>query len=220
MDWDINCNHIYLSIIKLMNIDRYKILKPQNPGFFKDKGSRFISYAFNIKNEIEVSGCINLIKKKEKNAQHYCYAYILCPNKEIYKFNDDGEPKYSAGKPILGQIKSSNLTNTLIIVVRYFGGIKLGTSGLINAYKSASLDVISKSNILIQIIKSVYEISYNYQYMNDVMRIIKEHKIEILKTDFQVHCKLLFAVEKSKEKEQINNFKKNHNIMINHIKTI
>ena len=111
-----------------------------------------------------------------------------------YKFNDDGEPKYSAGKPILGQIKSNDLTNTLIIVVRYFGGIKLGTSGLINAYKSASFDVISKSKILIHIIKSIYEISYNYQNMNDVMRIIKEHKIEILKTDFQVHCKLLVAV--------------------------
>ena len=123
--------------------------------------------------------------------------FVLNPDKSAQKANDDGEPSSTAGKPILGQILSNDLTNTLIVVVRYFGGIKLGVSGLIRSYKTAASEAINNSEKIIKIIKEYYEISFKYSQMNDIMRIVKEYNLEIINTDFQLECKLIFAVQRS-----------------------
>jgi len=201
-----------------MSTDTYKEVKKLSFGSYKDKGSKFISYCYPVYSEEEIKDKIEEIKKKEHAAKHYCYAYILNTDKSLKRTNDDGEPSSTAGKPILGQILSSDLTNILIIVTRYFGGVKLGVGGLINAYRKAAADAISKSVIITKVIQERYEVSFQYIQMNDVMRIVKEYKLDIIDTDFSINCKLIFAVAKSKRNTTLNAFKKNHNLKIQYIK--
>ena len=138
----------------------YNQITNNSKGIYKSKGSKFIAYAIIVKSEVQVVDEINKIKKLDKNANHYCYAYIIKTDKSIEKVNDDGEPKNSAGKPILGQIKSKELTNCLIVVVRYFGGIKLGIPGLIKAYKNAALEAIQNNKIECIDITEMYSLQF------------------------------------------------------------
>ena len=140
----------------------YNQITNNSKGIYKAKGSKFIAYAILVKSEEQVLDEINKIKKLDKNANHYCFAYIIKPDKSIEKVNDDGEPKNSAGKPILGQIKSKDLTNCLIVVVRYFGGTKLGIPGLIKAYKNAALDAIQNNKIECIDITEMYSLKFSY----------------------------------------------------------
>ena len=199
--------------------DTYKEIKNPIKGLYKEKGSKFISYLFPVYSEEEVKKRLEEIKKIEHAARHHCYAYILNPDKSAQRANDDGEPSSTAGKPILGQILSNELTNTLIIVVRYFGGIKLGVPGLIRSYKTATADVISKGTVIIRTIKEQYKVSFKYPQMNDVMRLIKEYDLEIVNTDFQIECRLIFAVTKSKANSIIKTLKENHKLKIECLKT-
>ena len=198
----------------------YKEIVDSSSGLYKEKGSKFIAYCYPIYSKEEAKIKIEKVKKIEYAARHYCYAYILYADKSSQRANDDGEPSYTAGKPILGQILSNNLTNTLIVVARYFGGIKLGVPGLINAYKKAAADAISKSNIITKSVREQYEVNFRYPQINDVMRIIKRHDIEILNTDLEIKCKIIFAVTKNKEKLIIDSFEKEHELRIKHIKHI
>jgi len=200
--------------------DKYKEIKSNTTGIYKEKGSKFIAYAFTVYSENEVKAKLEEVKKIEHSARHHCYAYILQPDKSVQRANDDGEPSSTAGKPILGQILSNDLTNTLIIVTRYFGGIKLGVPGLIRSYKTAASDAISKSILITKSIKEHYQVDFKYPQMNDVMRIVKEYNLEIVETDFQIDCNLIFAVSKSKSKKIVSTFHKNHELKIEYLKTV
>jgi uncharacterized YigZ family protein len=165
--------------------DTYKTIITTTEGLFKDRGSRFISFAIPVETEEEIKKHISELKKKHHDACHHCYAYQLGYDKSAYRANDDGEPSGTAGKPIFGQIQSKDLTNVLVVVVRYFGGTLLGVSGLINAYKTAAKEALDCANILTKTVNDVYEITFDYLVMNDVMKIIKDYKLEILKQDFE-----------------------------------
>jgi len=160
------------------------------------------------------------VKKLEHSARHHCYAYVLHADKSAWRANDDGEPSSTAGKPILGQIQSNNLTNILIVVVRYFGGVKLGVPGLIRSYKTAAAFAISDTEILTKTIKERYEVSFKYPQMNAVMQLVKEFNLAVVDTDFGIDCKLIFAAPKSKADNVVETFKKNHEIKIKYLKTV
>jgi uncharacterized YigZ family protein len=198
--------------------DTYKEIKSHTTGIYKEKGSKFIAYAYPVYSEGQVKEKLEEVKKLEYAARHHCYAYVLNPDKSAWRANDDGEPSSTAGKPILGQIQSNELTNILIVVVRYFGGVKLGVPGLIRSYKTAASDAISKATIIIKTIKEYYEVSFKYPKMNDVMRLVKEFDLEVVNTDFRIDCKLIFAAQKSKADSIIETFRKNHELAIKQIK--
>ena len=200
--------------------DTYKEVKIHTTGIYKEKGSKFIAYSYPVYSEEEIKEKLEIVKKLEHSARHYCYAYILNPDKSTQRSNDDGEPSSTAGKPILGQILSNDLTNILIVVVRYFGGVKLGVPGLIRSYKTAAAEAILEATIITKTIKEQYQVSFKYPQMNDVMRLVKEYDLEVVNTDFQIDCKLIFAVPKSKENDVVDTFKKNHELRIENIKKI
>jgi uncharacterized YigZ family protein len=200
--------------------DKYKEIKSATTGVYKEKGSKFIAYSFPVHSEENVKEKLEEVKKLEHSARHHCYAYILKPDKSAQRANDDGEPSSTAGKPILGQILSNDLTNILIVVVRYFGGVKLGVPGLIRSYKTAALDAISNSEIITKIIKEQFAVSFKYPQMNEVMRLVKEYNLEVVNTDFQIECNLIFVVAKSKSEEVVETFKKNYELTIKYLKTV
>lgn len=177
--------------------DIYYTIKHTSEGQYRDKASKFIAKAFPVKNEEEVKQILADLKKQYWDANHHCYAYLLKIDKSVFRTNDDGEPSGTAGRPILGQLNSKNLTNTLIVVLRYFGGTKLGVSGLINAYKNAACNALDNAEIIQQILKDYYEIKFGYELMNDVMRIIKEKNLERISHEFLNSCSLIFSVRKS-----------------------
>jgi uncharacterized YigZ family protein len=178
-------------------MDTYKTIKEKSEGLFKDKGSKFIAYAFPVENEDEIKEILNQIKKEHHSARHHCFAWRLGTEDIIFRANDDGEPSSTAGKPILGQLLSFELTNTLIIVVRYFGGILLGTSGLINAYRTAAAEAINNAKIETRIIEEKFLLKFTYKAMNEVMQIIKQENLNITDTRFELNRELDFSVRKS-----------------------
>ena len=159
--------------------DKYKEIKSATTGVYKEKGSKFIAYSFPVHSEDNVKEKLEEVKKLEHSARHHCYAYILNPDKSAQRANDDGEPSSTAGKPILGQILSNDLTNTLIVVVRYFGGVKLGVPGLIRSYKTAALDAISNSEIITKIIKEQFAVSYSYDYTLTALQSVVKNTHEL-----------------------------------------
>lgn len=200
--------------------DSYNIPSNASQGIYKAKGSKFVAYAFPVFSEDEIKKHLEKVRKKEYTARHYCYAYTLHPDKSLWRANDDGEPTNTAGKPILGQIQSKDLTNILIVVVRYFGGVKLGVGGLIAAYKTAAGEALTNMTIEKRFVKEVYEVSFRYAQMNEVMRIVKEKALEVINQDFQIECKLVFAIRKSKAKIVMDSFSKKHELKIVYQKTI
>jgi uncharacterized YigZ family protein len=159
-------------------------------GLYKEKRSRFISFAYPAYFENEIKQYLHEIKKEYHDARHHCYAYRLGVTGESWRAVDDGEPSGSAGRPILGQLLSNNLTNVVVFVVRYFGGIKLGVPGLINAYRSATADAICNATIIEMEDKDSFSIEFNYMAMNNVMKIIKEVQPEIVKQEFDSICRI------------------------------
>lgn len=177
--------------------DTYKTISIKSEGYFKDKGSKFMAYAWPVKNEDEIKEILTEIKKEHHNARHHCYAWRLGTEEITYRANDDGEPSSTAGRPILGQLQSFSLTNTLVVVVRYFGGTLLGTSGLINAYKSAAADALNNARIVTKTIEMKFKLHFTYPHMNDVMQIMKQENLNIVDTQFEIECDLFFTVRKS-----------------------
>jgi uncharacterized YigZ family protein len=176
--------------------DIYKTIETTGQGLYKEKGSRFISYAINVSSEADVKRELEILRNKYHDARHHCYAYVMGFDKNASRANDDGEPSGTAGKPILGQIISADLTNTLVVVIRYFGGIKLGVSGLIQAYRTAAREAIGQTSIISRVVSDVYELEFGYTTMNDVMRIIKEESCTILSTQFDLENKITIMVRK------------------------
>jgi uncharacterized YigZ family protein len=177
--------------------DTYLTIKKPSEGVFKDKGSKFLAFAFPVKTEEEIKEILSSIRKQHHIANHHCYAFRLGADKQSFRSNDDGEPSNTAGKPILGQIQSKDLTNILIVVARYFGGTLLGVSGLINAYRQAAADALANAEIIEEIVKEKYKLHFDYLQMNDIMKIIKDEKLEIISQNFELECELVFAVRKS-----------------------
>jgi uncharacterized YigZ family protein len=166
---------------------------------FKDKGSKFLAYVFPVKSLDEVKASLGEIKKEHPKATHHCYAYRLGTEGLLYRANDDGEPSGSAGKPILGQIDSKQLTDVLVIVVRYFGGTLLGVPGLINAYKVSTSMVLQLVPVIQKNIEVNYRLSFDYTIMNEVMTVIKQNNCTVISQELQLFCEMVIGVPKSNE---------------------
>lgn len=183
--------------------DTYKTINTSTKAvLFKDKNSKFFGYAYAITSEDDVKLYIKKLKKEHHAARHWCYAYQIGTENIVYRVNDDGEPNNSAGMPIFGQIQSFEVTNILIVVIRYFGGVKLGVSGLINAYKTTAQLTLEASKILEKTINVDYLITFDYKNMNTVMRIIKEKNLNITNQKLEIDCQITIAVRK-KEAYQV-----------------
>lgn len=166
-------------------------------GEFRDRGSKFLAYAWPIRSEEDVQHHLEALKKEHPKARHHCYAYRLGLDKNNFRANDDGEPSGTAGKPILGQIDSFGLSNVFIVVVRYFGGTLLGTSGLINAYKTSTQDALQKAQIVEKIVEAVFRLVFPYAIMPDVMNAVKKLEINVLKQEFEEEGRLEIAIRTS-----------------------
>jgi uncharacterized YigZ family protein len=175
--------------------DYFYTISKGGEGFYKEKGSKFIGLAFRVQNEDEIKEKLEEVKKQYHDARHHCYAYIL--SKDKLRANDDGEPNHSAGDPILGQIKSKNLTQVLIVVVRYFGGTKLGVSGLINAYKTAAYEALEASKLMKVTIEEIYQIEYGYEITNEVMKLIADFEADIKNQEFTENCTASLGIKQS-----------------------
>lgn len=170
--------------------DTYKTIAKPSEGLFKDKGSKFMSFAFPVESEDEIRNIVLLLRKEHHSARHHCYAWRLGYDKSVFRANDDGEPSSTAGKPILGQIQSFDLTNILIVVVRYFGGTLLGVSGLINAYRNAASDAILQAEIIEKLVEKQLLIEFDYAVINEVMKIFKEEKLQQNEPQFDLRCQI------------------------------
>jgi len=177
--------------------DTYKTLKTTSKGLYTEKGSKFIALAFPVQNEDEVKAHIAEAKKNYYNAHHHCFAYILVADKSAYRINDDGEPPGTAGRPIYGQLLSHDITNILLIVIRYFGGTKLGVPGLINAYRSAAKDAILNNEIIEKTIDETCKVYFNYQNMNDIMCILKQDGVKINHQEYKEQYMIAFTIRRS-----------------------
>jgi uncharacterized YigZ family protein len=204
----------------MMFDDTYKMLSAPGEGLYKEKGSKFIASAFTVMSEEEVKQALAEVKKKYYDARHHCYAYMIGPDKDCFRSSDDGEPSGTAGKPILNQILSKEVTNVCVIVVRYFGGIKLGVSGLINAYKTAAREALDNATIIEKTIDEVYSLEFSYPLMNDVMRVLKEEGLEQQNPRFEMNCYLEFSTRKSEADRIVAKFKNIFGVTVNYIKTM
>ncbi|SMG08759.1 uncharacterized protein, YigZ family [Marivirga sericea] len=175
--------------------DYFYTVSEGGEGFYKEKGSKFIGLSFRVRNEDEVKEKLDEVKKQYHDGRHHCYAYLLSEDK--MRANDDGEPNHSAGDPILGQIKSKNLTEVLIVVVRYFGGTKLGVPGLINAYKTAAFEALEHSKLIEVTIEEIYDIEYGYEITNEVMRLISDFEADIKNQEFTENCTAMIGIKQS-----------------------
>lgn len=195
--------------------DTYKTITTKSEGYFKDKGSKFMAYAFPVNTEEEIKELLAQLKKEHHSARHHCYAWRLGTEEISYRANDDGEPSSTAGKPILGQLQSFDVTQVLIVVVRYFGGTLLGTGGLINAYRNAAADALKNAKIVTKTVEVNFRLYYSYSRMNEVMQIIKQENLNITDTRFEVQCELFFSVRKSEAPRIEDIFRRLHGVKIN-----
>lgn len=178
--------------------DTYKTISIKSIGeLFKDKNSKFYGYAYPVNSESDIKKCLESTKKEHHLARHWCYAYQLGTEKIIYRANDDGEPNNSAGMPIYGQIQSFEVTNILVIVVRYYGGVKLGVSGLINAYRTSAQLALEEAIIIEKTINRHFSLKFEYKNLSKVLRMLKENQVEILNQILEINCLLEISVRKS-----------------------
>lgn len=174
--------------------DSYQTIANPAEGFFKDKGSKFFCFAYPVQTENEVKEHLLFLRELHPKAVHHCYAYRFGLDRMVYRMSDDGEPSGTAGRPILNTLYSRDVTNILIVVVRYFGGTLLGVPGLINAYKTATESALDESELVIRHFVDHYEIHFSYIQMNDVMRIVKEMELPVLEQVFEMQCKMAVEV--------------------------
>lgn len=174
--------------------DVFKTITAPSEGLYKEKGSRFIALAFPVSTEEQIREILDGLKDKYYDARHHCYAWRLGTEKTLFRANDDGEPSSTAGKPILGQIQSKDLTDILIVVIRYFGGIKLGVSGLINAYREAASAALANAVVEERTVNVTLRIRFDYLVMNSVMKIIKDEEPKVLERNFGTECEMLLSI--------------------------
>lgn len=178
--------------------DTFKTIVTLSEGIITEKRSKFLAFAIPVSDTNEIKEHLEVYQKKYYDARHVCYAYMLGPERKDFRANDNGEPSGTAGKPILGQINSNELTDILVVVIRYFGGIKLGTSGLITAYKAAAADAIANAEIIEKTVDEEITVMFEYPFMNDIMRIVKEEEPLIINQSYDMDCKMTLRIRKSK----------------------
>lgn len=177
--------------------DEYRTISGTSEGYYTEKRSKFLAFAHHVEDVAEVKDIVAGYRKKYYDARHVCYAYMLGPERLEFRANDDGEPSSTAGKPILGQINSNELTNILIVVVRYYGGVNLGTSGLIVAYREAAADALAHANVETRQVEEIVRYSFAYPQMNDVMRIVKDMNPRIVSQTYDNTCEIVLSIRKS-----------------------
>lgn len=175
--------------------DTYKMITAASEGLFTDRGSKFFAYAFPVMDEDDIKIYLEEIKKEHWKARHHCYAWRLGTDGNNYRANDDGEPSGTAGKPILGQLDSFDITNTLVVVVRYFGGTKLGVGGLINAYRTGAIEALKKNTIEEKTIDNYYKITYDYGITSQIMNFVNQYQLRLVSQGFDAKAMLTFAVK-------------------------
>lgn len=200
--WQLDNDIIKSNWYNLLRKDEYKSLSsPSNEVLFKEKGSKFFGYAFPVKNETDIENALEQLKIQHHKARHFCYAWQLGKTYDRYKANDDGEPNNSAGMPLYGQLQACQVTNCLVVAVRYFGGTKLGVGGLISAYKTTAKMALENAHIQTHTIDKQLQITCEYNIMNEVMRLVKESNLNITDQELKIQCKFIISI-------RINNFKK------------
>ncbi len=199
--------------------DLYKTIEsPSQETLFKDRNSKFYGYAFPVNSENDIKASLQFLKKKHPTARHFCYAWQLGIDSFSFRVNDDGEPKNSAGIPIYGQIQSFGLTNVLIVSVRYFGGVKLGVGGLINAYKHSAKFALESSKIIQKTIDVYFELFFEYELLSKVMKIIRENNLNIQSKKFEMDCQLIIEVRKSNAQKILKIFSELYKVKIQTLK--
>jgi uncharacterized YigZ family protein len=198
--------------------DTYKTISSASEEvLYKEKNSKFFGYAFPVSNEEEIKEHLDRLRKEHFSARHWCYAYQIGTEKIQYRANDDGEPNNSAGMPIYGQIQSFEVTNVLVVVVRYFGGVKLGVGGLISAYKTAAQMALENSEIVEQTINKFFTISFEYVHLNKVMRIIKEKNLQIVSQKMEMDCEIQISIRKKNVQNLLNTFENLYEIKLTEV---
>ncbi len=177
--------------------DSYRTIRKTSSGLFRDRGSKFLSFAYPVHSTEEIKEILGKLRREYHDANHHCYAYMLGAARETYRVNDDGEPSSSAGQPILGQIQSHDLSNILIVVIRYFGGTLLGVGGLINAYRTAAGNALKDADIIQQTENEKLILEFPYSAMNSVMKIIDENLMKIHEREFKESCKITASIRRS-----------------------
>lgn len=193
---------IYFGIVifnkSMSQTDQYKTLEQPAAGdIYKEKGSKFLGFAYPVSNQEAVENILSLLRKDHPKARHWCYAWKLGVEEDAFRYNDDGEPNNSAGKPIYGQIQSFDLTNVLVVVVRYFGGTKLGVGGLVSAYKLAAKMTLEKAKIVERTLDQNISLRFDYEHMDKIMRIIKENDLRILSQKMEMDCLINLTIRKN-----------------------
>ena len=196
-------------------MDYYNTIESSAIAEFKDRGSKFLAYSFPLKTVKEFKEHVRDLKKEHPKAGHFCFAYKIGVDGNIFRSSDDGEPSGTGGKPILGQVESKNLTDILIVVVRYFGGTLLGVPGLINAYKTAASLVIQCTPVVQKVVEIKYDLHFNYTEMNEVMRLIKQYNCTIYKNETQLFCIIHTGIPKNQLEEVLSAFKEVRNLEMN-----
>jgi uncharacterized YigZ family protein len=199
--------------------DRYKTIEAPVEGIFRDRGSKFIAYAYPIRHEEEVKRYVSLLKSEHPKARHHCWAMRLSPDRSVFRLNDDGEPVGTAGRPILNTILSNDLTNILIVVVRYFGGTLLGVPGLINAYKTAAAEALTAANIIELTVNEHYSVSFDYLQMNDVMKTIKDNGIKIVSQTLENNCCIELEIPKAQLNTILAKLEKIEHLTLKYLRT-
>ncbi len=179
-------------------IDEYKTIKAESQGTYSELRSKFLAFAHPVKSVEEAMAFVEQYQRKYYDARHCCWAYMLGPEREIFRANDNGEPSGTAGKPILGQINSNELTDIIILVIRYFGGVKLGTSGLIGAYKTAASEAIQNAEIITKTVDEDYSFSFEYPLMNSVMKVVRDVDARIVSQSYDMDCQMTLSIRRGK----------------------
>ncbi|MEA5257613.1 YigZ family protein [Arcicella aquatica] len=200
--------------------DTYKTIKSPSEGLFKDKGSKFLAFAYHIEQEAEVKALIEPLRKEHFKAVHFCYAFRLGLDKTNFRVNDDGEPSGSAGRPILNVLLSKDITNILVVVVRYWGGTLLGVPGLINAYKSATEEALLVADVVEKTVNEVYQVQFEYIQMNDVMKVVKDFDLKIKNQVFDNQCTIEIDFRKSLANQILGKLEKIDNISVEYLRTV
>jgi uncharacterized YigZ family protein len=200
--------------------DTYKTIESSAEGIFRDRGSKFIGYAYPIHAEEEIKSIIQNLKTEHPKARHHCWAMRLSPDRSLFRINDDGEPSGTAGRPILNTLLSHDLTQVLVVVVRYFGGTLLGVPGLINAYKTAAQEAINAANIIKKTINDHYRLQFDYLQLNEVMKVIKDEHLTIVNQQMDNSCELVVEIRQKAVNQLIAQFEKIPNLSIQYLKTL
>lgn len=194
--------------------DSYLTLVTNSEGLFKDRGSKFLYFGFRVSSEEGIKANLTQLRKTYFDASHHCYAWAMGRDGSVFRANDDGEPNHSAGDPILGQIRSNHLTNILIVVVRYFGGTKLGVSGLIQAYKNAAALAIDENEIIREWVKVELELTFPYPAMNEVMKVVKAQNLEIKAQEMSLNCKMTLSMREGLREQVLSKLEEIENISV------